>query len=176
MVQLVAVALYHRDHFSRGNARRIFGYEAYHWAIIVMPQVSQGRDCSAFDATDASEIDPVTFRMRNPTMDWWFRVKENVDPALSAKLLGRIVIGQLPDGMSSAELRDFFGRVRLPGKNTNPQQSCVTWAVDAIRALQRQGWVGEFELDQFKDWALSYADDRMKGRDSREPSVRYYNV
>ncbi|GAB0137871.1 hypothetical protein EsDP_00006124 [Epichloe bromicola] len=79
MTQLVTIALYSRDHFSRGNARQIFGHEAYHWGIVIMPQRSQGRDCQAFEATDASDIDPVTFRMTNPTMDWWFRVKENVD-------------------------------------------------------------------------------------------------
>ncbi|PNY27572.1 Uncharacterized protein TCAP_02502 [Tolypocladium capitatum] len=176
MTQLVAVALYSRDHFSRGNARRIFGYEAYHWGILIMPQKSQGRDCQAFEATDASNIDPVTFRMTNPTMDWRFRATENVDPTLSAKLLGRIVIGQVPDGVSSAELRDFFESVPLPVKNTHPQQSCVTWAVDAIRSLQSQGWVWKFELDRFKDMALSYADERMKGLDSTEPSVKHYSI
>ncbi|RSM18746.1 hypothetical protein CDV31_002466 [Fusarium ambrosium] len=114
MTQLVALALHHRDNFSRGRSRKIFGYEAYHWGIIVMPEPSQGRDCDAYDATDASEIDPVTFRMNNPTMDWWFRVKENIDPTLSTKLIGRIVIGQVPDGVSSADLRSLFEGVDLP--------------------------------------------------------------
>lgn len=176
MARLVAVALYHRDHFSEGNMRRVFGYEAYHWSILITPEVSQGRDCSAFDATDATEIDPVTFRMRNPTMDWWFRAMDHVDPALSSKLLGRIVIGQVPNEVSSSELRELFQRVPLPVRNQNPQQSCVTWAVNAIRALQRQGWVWEFELDQFKDWALAYADERMRGVNSREPKVTHFSV
>ncbi|KAL2675627.1 hypothetical protein Neosp_011817 [[Neocosmospora] mangrovei] len=176
MTQLVALALHHRDNFSRGRSRKIFGYEAYHWGIIVMPEPSQGRDCYAYDATDASEIDPVTFRMNNPSMDWWFRVKENIDPTLSTKLIGRIVIGQVPDGVSSSDLRSIFEGVELPVKNRHPQQSCVTWALNAIRALQRQGWVWEFEIDPFKDMALSYADERMKGRDSSEPSLKYLNV
>ncbi|KAH7184806.1 uncharacterized protein B0J16DRAFT_122641 [Fusarium flagelliforme] len=176
MVQLVALALYHRDHFSLGNARRTFGYEAYHWGILITPQTSRGRDCHAFEATDASEIDPVTFRMNNPTMAWWMRHKGNVDPALSAKLIGRIVIGQIPDGISAADLKKFFGTVPLPVKNTHPQESCVTWAIDAIRTMQRQGWVPQIELNGFKDWALSYADERMKGTNAREPSVRYYGV
>ncbi|KAH6877134.1 hypothetical protein B0T10DRAFT_497093 [Thelonectria olida] len=176
MPQQVAVALYHRDRFSHRNARQTFGYEAYHWGIIVVPEISRGQDCHCFEATDTSEIDPVTFRMTNPTMDWWFRVKENVDPSPTDKYLGCIVIGQISDEVSSTALRDFFEKVPLPVKNTNPQQSCMTWAVDAIRALRRQGWAREFDIDQFKDWALSYADERMKGSDSREPSVKYYNV
>lgn len=154
----------------------MFGYESYHWGIIVMPEDSRGRDCSAYDATDASEIDPVTFRLDNPTMDWWFRAKQNIDPALSTKLIGRIVIGQVPDGVLSDELQSLFEGVELPIKNRDPQQSCVTWAMNAIRALQRQGWAWAFDLDEFKDMALSYADERMKGEDSSEPSIKYYSV
>lgn len=176
MADLIAVGLHHRDHFSQGSARRTFGYEAFHWAIVVMPEGNHDRGCRSFDATDTSDIDPTTFRMRNPTMDWWFRVDENFDPALNVKLLGRTVIGRLPEGVSSTELRDFFAKVPLPVKNTHPQQSCVTWAVDAIQALQEQGWVRKFQLDQFKDWAVSYADERMRGPDSSEPSVVFYEV
>jgi hypothetical protein len=40
--------------------RRVFGYEAYHWAILIVPEQSEGRDYWAFEATDATEIDPVT--------------------------------------------------------------------------------------------------------------------
>jgi hypothetical protein len=109
-------------------------------------------------------------------MDWWMRYKANVDPELSAKLIGRIVIGQIPDGISSADLQKVFATVPLPVKNTHPQQSCVTWAIDAIRTMQRQRWVPQIELNGFKDWALSYADERMKGSDAREPSIRYYGV
>ncbi|KAF4453158.1 serine threonine kinase [Fusarium albosuccineum] len=176
MARLIAVALHHRDRFSQGSARRTFGYEAYHWGIMIVSEASQGQDCCSFDATDASEIDPVTFRMTNPTMDWWFRVKEDVDIGLCEKLIGRVVIGQVPDEVSSAEVRGLFARIPLPEKNTNPQQSCVSWTVDAIRALQSQGWAQSFRVDEFKDWALSYADERMKGSDSSEPSVKNYRA
>ncbi|KJZ79717.1 hypothetical protein HIM_01186 [Hirsutella minnesotensis 3608] len=141
------------------------------------PPVSQGKECLVYDATDACYIDPETFRMINPTMDWWFRDKP-VDPELSSKLLGRLVIGRIPDGahVSSVELTAFFREIPLPIKNTHPQQSCVTWATDAIRKMQRQGWVPEFEVDQFKHSALSYADDRMKGLGSVEPKVKHYEI
>ncbi|RTE84857.1 hypothetical protein BHE90_000569 [Fusarium euwallaceae] len=176
MRRLVALALHHRDNFSHGRSRQVFGYEAYHWAIMIMPEPSQGPDCYSFDATDSSGIDPVTFRMNNPTMDWWFRVQENIDPTLSEKLIGRIIIGEVPDGVSSADLQSLFEGIELPVKNRHPQQSCVTWVLNAIRALQKKGWAWDFELDQFKDVALSYADERMKGGDSSEPSVKHYNV
>lgn len=174
MTQLIAVALHHRDHFSRGNARKTFGYEAYHWGIFITPETSKGRDCQTFEATDTSYIDPVTFRMTNPSMDWWFRVESNVDPALSAKLLVRIVIGHVPDGIASADVHSLLERVPLPIKNTQPQQSCVSWVVDAVRSLQRQGWVWDFDINRFKDLALSYADEKIKQPDFREPNVKQY--
>ncbi len=52
--QLIAVSLDDRDTFSRGNSRKLFGYEAFHWGIIIMPETSLGGTCQAFDATDAS--------------------------------------------------------------------------------------------------------------------------
>ncbi len=111
--------------------------------------------------------------MNNPTMDWWFREKDAVDPELSTKLLGRLVIGRVPDGVSRDELGEFFATVALPVKNTHPQQSCVTWVVDAIRAMQAKGWVAGFKLDEFKDAALSYADARLS-RSSEVPKVKHY--
>ncbi|KAF4586027.1 serine threonine protein kinase [Ophiocordyceps camponoti-floridani] len=175
MAMLIAIALHHRDHFSHGKARQTFGNEAYHWTINITPEANQSHGCS-FEATDATTIDPVTFRMTNPTMDWWFRHEEDVNLTSSPKLLGSVVIGEVADNMSSAQFRDFFARVRLPAKNTHPQQSCVTWVADAICALQERGWVTKFDIDQFKCWALSYADERMKGMASTEPIVKYYSI
>ncbi|KAF4456872.1 hypothetical protein F53441_1083 [Fusarium austroafricanum] len=176
MVQLVTVALYDRGDFSRGDKRRIFGYEAYHWGIIVMPETAEGPVCHAYSATDASEIDPVTFRMNNPTMGWWLRQDNNMDPDLDTKLFGRIIIGQLPDEVSTVQLNDLFESIPLPVKNTHPQQSCVTWLVDAICALQRLAWLPEFDIGHFQDWALLYGDERIKGESSTEPSIVSYVV
>ncbi|KAK3298629.1 uncharacterized protein B0H64DRAFT_79708 [Chaetomium fimeti] len=177
MSRLIALCLYHRDHFSEGHMREFFEYEAYHWSIMIMPEASDGRDCHVYDATDATYIDPETFRMKNPTMDWWFRAKENIDPALSSKLLGSIVIGEVPDEeVTTDDLREFFYQIPLPVRNQDPQQSCVTWAVNAIRALQEQGWVWRFDIDQFKDWALAYADDRMRGEEAEQPKVIQYSI
>ncbi|KAF5669516.1 serine threonine kinase [Fusarium heterosporum] len=176
MVQLVAVALYHRNHFSLGNARQAFGYEAYHWSIMVMPEPSEGDTptCHIFDATDTSAINPETFRMNNPTMDWWFRSQIDTNPYLNMKLLGRVVFGRIPDEISSVKLDEFFRNIPLPVKNTYPQQSSVSWAVDAICAIQRQGWAPEFDLRNFKDFALAYGDVRMKGSESGESDITYF--
>lgn len=139
-----------------------------------MPETSKGRDCNAYEATDSSEIDPITFRMKNPRMDWWYHEKENINPELSSKLIGRIVFGQIPEDVLNPELHEFFIGIPLPVKNTNPQQSCVTWTVNAILALQKKNWAGTFDIEAFKDWALAYADDRMKGSGSTQPKVVTY--
>ncbi|KAJ6790084.1 hypothetical protein PWT90_02088 [Aphanocladium album] len=175
---LITLALYHRDTISRGNSRRIFSYEAYHWSLVLLPAPSSTTGTTttttySFDATDASDIDPVTFRLRNPTMDWWLRAE--TDPPANPKLIGQLVVGALPASETDfAQLRSLFEAVPLPVKNTHPQQSCVTWAVAAIGAMQARGWVPAFDLSAFKDAALAYADARM-GEDTTEPAVKDYN-
>lgn len=165
MSQLITVGLFDRGHFSRGNSRRVFRFEAYHWGILVMPtEATPAADCQAFEATDVSEIDPATFRMNNPTMDWWFRPKKAIGVEGAAKLLGRVVVGQVPEDEAGHDALDaFFRAVPLPVKNTDPQQSCVTWTVDAIRNLQDAGWVPFFDIDNFKSWTLAYGDQRIQG-------------
>lgn len=177
MTQLTAVGIFLRDHFSRGNSRKTFGYAAFHWGIILMPESDPNGEqaYSSFDATDATELDPVTFRMTNPTMDWWFRVREEVDPTAPSKLIGR-VIGKVPGDVSSTDVKEYLEKVPLPVKNTHPQQSCVTWAADAISALQKQDWAQQFDVGQFQDEALAYGDERIKGAESEEPIIKKHQT
>lgn len=154
----IAVALYHRDHFSTGRNRKIFESTAFHWGFMVIS--SHGR--VAYDATDASEMDPKTSRMVNPTMDWWFRVRQ-VDE-VSEKLLGCIVIGEVSPG---ADVRELLQGVPMPVKNQEPQQSCVSWTSEGVCALQKKGWARTFDTERFMDWGLKYAAARHDGTDAR---------
>ena len=176
MTRLIAVALYHRDHFSKGQARRTFGPDGFHWAIaIITPgpdELEAGR--RVFDATDASEINPVTFRLNNPSMEWWFRDQQTEDSTLAAKLLGHLVIGRVPEDVQPDDLHHFFSAISLPVKDSNPQESCRTWVLDAIVALQKRGWVPHFELEPFQDEAVEYADERLDDPDTKEPSTKYF--
>ncbi|EGX90556.1 hypothetical protein CCM_06976 [Cordyceps militaris CM01] len=173
---LVTLALYHRDTLSRGNSRRIFHYEAYHWGLLFTTGGPNAPPLYAFDATDTSDIDPVTFRLRNPAMDWWLRAEARPPP--NPKLLGQLVVGAVPpreEERWEEELKALLEQVLLPVKNTHPQQSCVTWAVAALERLQDRGWVRPFDLDRFKDAALAYADARIGG-DVTAPAVQEYCV
>ena len=170
----IAVGLYHRNNLSEGRMRDIFEHKAYHWGIFVLAGES-GRHHWSFEATDASEIDPVTFKLNNPTMDWWFRGQDSIDPERSSKLLGMVIIGEIPDELSFDGMEAIMEAVPLPIRNREPQQSCVTWVGNAIQALQRQGWVPkEIDIDRFKDFALEYGDDRMKREHATKPKTVPY--
>ncbi|KAM3483809.1 hypothetical protein MY8738_002859 [Beauveria namnaoensis] len=172
---LVTLTLYDRGDLSQGRMRSVFGHKAYHWGVLIVPKEKRpGRVAHAFEATDASAIDPVTFRMTNPSMEWRYNARLDVDPELSQKLLGQLVVGEIPDGAAPKALDTFFEAVPLPVRNTEPQQGCVTWSINALRALQKRGWAWDFDLDVFKDDALAYADDRIKGNDATEPKLKYY--
>ncbi|VUC20652.1 unnamed protein product [Clonostachys rosea] len=168
MRRKVALAVCHRDYFSRGHSRETFGQSAFHWAITVIPEITNGNDCDEYDATDSSEIDQTTWRMINPSMDWYFRVRSDVSLDHNPKTIGRIVIGIIPEEVSKSDIKDLFEAIPLPVKNTHPQQNCVTWALCAVQELQKQGWATSFDIDQFKDWALCYADGRLNTMDRAE--------
>ena len=174
--RLLSVAVYDRGNYSRGRMRQVFEYEAYHWGLLMGPAAFVPADLWTFDGTDASDIDPVAFRMNNPSMDWWFRAQDKSDPDKVAKLLGRIVISELAEGMLFSEMKALLETVPLPVKNRNPQESCVTWTVNAVKLLQERGLVPQFDLEIFKDQVLSYGDDRIKKQEALEPSVKYYSA
>jgi hypothetical protein len=108
-------------------------------------------------------------------MDWWFRVREDVVddayPGGNDKLVGRIIVGTVPASVSYDDLTVFFGEIPLPIKNQEPQQSCVTWAENALMSMQANGWVSAFDAKAFKDWALDYADARLGEYDTQKPDT-----
>lgn len=160
----VVIALYHRDRLSLGDSRTRLGYEAYHWGILIMPKRHQAKlpstnrpqDCNAYDATDMTALDPKTGHDLNPNLDWFFRPQHHIDPAATGRLIGRIIIGKLPKHVADSDIDRLLAEVPLPIKDASPPQSCVTWALDALSALQTAGLAWSFDGDQFKDWALDY--------------------
>lgn len=168
----VVVAMYNRPGYESELHRKHLGHETFHWGILISPEQSKGKDCDAYDATDRNTIDPVTFRMENPTLKWWLNARGPVDPALSGKLLVRIFIGAVPHDKSSRDVKELIDKVPLPKKDQDPQQSCVTWVKGAIRAFQEEEWLGDLAVETFMDWALSYAD--RKRADTRVPAIVHY--
>lgn len=170
---IIAVAIYDRGDSSRGRMRQVLEYDAFHWGLLVGPETPNGADLWTFEATDVNNIDPVTFRMTNPALEWQYKFSNVIDPFKSARILGRVAIGVVPSGVLYPELRQLLQTVPLPVRNQEPQQSCVTWAVNAIKLLQEHKWVPEFDMQTFKDRVMAYGDDRMKRHEATEPSLKY---
>jgi hypothetical protein len=154
----VIVTIHHRDELSLGHHRERLGHEAFHWGILIAPKKSRGSDCNAYDVSDGVTPDPESRQDLNPERDWLFRSKEQVDPTRSGRLIGRVLIGKVPNRITDAEIKNILAAVPLPVKNAAPAQSCVTWVLAAIRALQDAGIARQFDVNQFIAWALTYAD------------------
>jgi hypothetical protein len=154
----VYVSIHHRDELSLGDNRVRLGYEAFHWGILITPKTSSGPDSLAFDVSDGAVPDPVSRQDTNPHRNWKFRSKTQVDPIRSGRLIGRVLIGKVPNNITDLQIQSILATVPLPVKSATPQQSCVTWILAAIAALQNAGLARKFDVSQFIVWALSYAD------------------
>src|SRR5688572_962341 len=99
----VVLALYHRGRLSLGDNRARFGYEAYHWTILITRKHTHSK-CNAYDAADIATLDPTTGDDLNPNRNWVFRAQHDIDPAANGKLIGRVSVGKLPKGTSDDTL------------------------------------------------------------------------
>ena len=166
----IAAALYRRDPISSDpRTRRLYKHEAYHWGILII----QGDVYDEYEATDRNNIDPVTFRQENPAQKWFLHTGQSVDPSRNGQLLGRIIIGSIPSNKSKDDVKTLLDKVPLPIRNQAPQQSCVTWVANAIRTFHEAQFVPEFDVGEFLDWGLSYADKRLKDSEMT-PGIVYY--
>ena len=166
----VAVALYRRDPISTDSRKRqLYHREAYHWGVVI----EQGGVVDTYEATDRNRIHPTTFRQENPSQGWWFNWRQDVDPSRSGKFLGYIIIGTVPSSKADADVKALLEEVPMPKKNHNPQQSCVTWVTDAIHTFRELEWVQDFDVEEFLDWGLNYADERLWNSEGT-PGVIHY--
>ncbi|KAL2751851.1 hypothetical protein ACRALDRAFT_1078301 [Sodiomyces alcalophilus JCM 7366] len=166
----IAVALYRRDPISGDpRKRKIYQHESYHWGVLII----QGKVYDAYDATDRNNLDPVTWTQENPTLGWWFKANRGIDPDKSRKYLGNVIIGTVPSDKSRDDVHAFLKQVPLPIRHQNPQQSCVTWVANAIRAFREAQWLDDMNVEEFLDWTLDYADRRLANA-HETPRVVYY--
>jgi len=158
----VTVSLCHRGRLSLGENRIKLVYNAYHWGILITPKTFEGAKCQSYDVSDAFHLDPETSQDMNPDRKWYFGAKTNVDPSKEPALLGRIVIGKLANRVTDEEIKDVLSIVLLPDEDKAKGESCVTWCLNAVEALQSAGYVSRFDIEAFKTMALEKADDFIK--------------
>jgi hypothetical protein len=169
----VFVTLHCRDEASLGENRQRFGYAAYHWGILISPKFSTGRDCCAYDVTNAAHPDPVTRVDFNPDRNWFFRATTNVNPMASTRLLGRVMIGKVPCATGYLDVENLLRSIPLPEKDAIPEQNCVTWVMAVIQKLQYVNIAQQFDLNKFMDYALEYADQRIGDPGTTANTVNY---
>ncbi|EFE33887.1 uncharacterized protein ARB_07351 [Trichophyton benhamiae CBS 112371] len=73
-------------------------------------------------------------------------------------MLGRMMIGKLPKGITAHDVDTLLQRVALPRENATPVENCVTWIRAAIQALQEKQWVENFDIDKLMDHTLDESD------------------
>ena len=169
----VIVAIHHRDRFSLGEDRQRLQHGAFHWSILTAPKSSKGADNIAYDVSNGARESPDGSTAPNPNGEWFFRGKGNVDPQRSSHLIGRILIGKIPNDISDAQIKEKLRQVPLPDKAAIPEQNCVSWIWDAIRVLQDANIIGKFDMGRFAEWALTCADTCMSEMNPR--IIRSYN-
>ncbi|CAG8151161.1 unnamed protein product [Penicillium salamii] len=169
----VFLALHHRGNLSIGENRQRLGHAAYHWGILVSPKISKGPDCYVFDVSDGPLLDSVNRVNRNPEGNWRFRGNANIDPKEYGNLLGKVMIGKVPNEVTYAEIHGFLEAIPLPQKGVLPEQNCVTWTKAAICRLQENGLVEQFDLNRFMDESLAFADQRLQNTDTTPAHINY---
>ncbi|KAK2863694.1 hypothetical protein FQN49_004090 [Arthroderma sp. PD_2] len=73
-------------------------------------------------------------------------------------MLGRMMIGKLPQGTTPQDVNNLLKDVALPRVNTTPIDNCVSWVKAAIQELQKKQWAEDFDIDKFMDHTLNEAD------------------
>ncbi|KAJ5366644.1 hypothetical protein N7541_000585 [Penicillium brevicompactum] len=169
----VFLSLHHRGALSLGESRQQLGYSAYHWGILISPKSSNGPDCYIFDVSNGIMTDKEGNFDLNPEGDWVFRDNSEVDPEWSGRVLGRVMIGKLPNDVPYAEIDSLLRSIPLPQKGALPEQNCVTWTRAAILKLRENNLVEQFDINRFMDDSLAFADERLKNTDSTPGKINY---
>lgn len=115
-------------------------------AYLFLPRLPEEKNCHSYDVTDAACPNPVTRVDHNPELNWFFRARDNVDPALSGHILGRVMIGKIPNEVTYAGIQALLEMVPLPTKGFRPEENCVSWTRSGIGKLQQEGLAEQFDI------------------------------
>lgn len=160
----VFLALYHRGKLSLAPNRDKLGLASFHWALLLTPKDSP-EATHMLDVTDAMQIDPVNHTDLNPDRNWIFRDKiEN--PLSNIRLVLIAMAGKLKthaDGLE--ELVEAIKKeCRVPIKEA-PGEHCEWWVRQAVRFLQKQELLGDFDIDATFLEAQRLATNRIDSAD-----------
>lgn len=63
----------------------------------------------------------------------------------------------MPIWVSREKVERVLREVKVPVKGAEPAQNCLSWTMDAVKALQDKGILGRFDRDVFLERALVFA-------------------
>lgn len=137
----------------------------YHWGIWIEPKNGNGLGTS-YDLEDSVAFSSVT----NP-FGWRFHIDDHkTTPPL---MLGRIMIGKVPEGVGATDVGSVLKVVPLPSDPGSPIQDAVAWIKAAIEELQDASCAERFSIDAFMDDALGHAVSWRKKGGKEVEKVNY---
>lgn len=144
----VYVAGYFRQGITRNPESKQLGHARFHWAVWVVPKGSTGRGASyQVRYEDAYTNVP-------GSGGWKCLYDADDDYVGDPTVIGRLMIGKLPPGVSHEDVRAVLEKVALPREDAEPLENCVSWTREAVRELQQWGWAEKFEVEEFIGCAL----------------------
>ncbi|TKA23698.1 hypothetical protein B0A50_06534 [Salinomyces thailandicus] len=174
----ICIETFHRNELSIGEAnRQALKNDAYHWAVLVRPKdIDSLATCTSFDVTNGSRQIPASSGRNeetNPDGDWWFRRRHPVNPLATGQFLTAVVIGKLPENVLIKDVESVLESVPLPRKNYTPKESCSTWTVLAIIALQQAGYADQLDVDGIMRAAVLESNEVMKHGPPKSKKKRF---
>ncbi|PHH92841.1 hypothetical protein CDD83_4513 [Cordyceps sp. RAO-2017] len=146
----------------------------FHWAILSSAERVAYQVADAFDASNGRQVTQGKTKIDNVPLEkggqppFLFQYKYNVKPSKAATLLASVSIGKAET--STQRLVDILKEVDIPCQDG---ESCVDWALGAIKALQHAGLVREFEVEKdFAPKTLEYGFQQFQRllRDKTRPA------
>ncbi|KAF2118750.1 hypothetical protein BDV96DRAFT_642926 [Lophiotrema nucula] len=149
----VFVAIYTRPGSSEldslASTRSRTKPDKFHWGIWVEPKSSNGNGTS-YDLEDSIAFSSVT----NP-FGWRFHIDDH--KSLPPRMLGRVMIGKVPESMNPTDVGSALEVIPLPSDPSSAIPDAVAWIKAAIEELQAAGCAERFSIDAFMDDALGHA-------------------
>ncbi|KAF2178978.1 hypothetical protein K469DRAFT_597445 [Zopfia rhizophila CBS 207.26] len=165
----VFIAIYTRpgtsDLSSLSSTRSKPKPDKYHWGIWVEAKNSSGAGTS-YDLEDSVAYSSVT----NP-FGWRFHIDDHKAPP--PRMLGRIMIGKMPEGMSGANIAGILKEVPLPSDPGSVIGDVVAWIKATIEELQDAGCAERFSIEAFMSDALGFATNWHAKGEREAQKVNY---
>ncbi|KAI0444041.1 hypothetical protein F4803DRAFT_549617 [Xylaria telfairii] len=163
----VFVAAYFREGITSSQwSEELLHHARFHWAIWTEPKGSTGTG-SCYQAMKYDEFINVP-----DWGGWQYEYIINADYTRSGSMLGRIMVGKLPNDVSPYLMADTLSSIPLPTENNHHVENCVNWTVAALQELQRRGWVDNFDTHRFMDHALRRANSWYSNSCWRERNLK----